>query len=199
MGEPKYIKCQCQNCAGNIEFPEDAAGTEVSCPHCAWKTLLVPPTVPIIENPTRKKNISWIVTLAVVASMAAAIGLFQWQRSRVHGERDGLNSPTSHSTRPETVDKPTVTTNNLTVGMISLEKTTNSSLVYAVGTVRNISEQQRFGIKIELELLDTDGAKIGTASDYLAILEPKAAWKFKALVLEKKAATAKFATIKEEL
>ena len=71
--------------------------------------------------------------------------------------------------------------------------------LFAVGTVKNTSERQRFGLRVELDVLDIDGMKIGTASDYLAILEPKKNWRFKALLLEKNAMSAKLTSITEDL
>jgi len=35
-----------------------------------------------------------------------------------------------------------------------LEKTSGSSLVYVTGTIRNDSERQRFGVKVEFSLFD---------------------------------------------
>ena len=71
-------------------------------------------------------------------------------------------------------------------------------MVYAVGDVKNESGRQRFGLKIELDLLDSDGERIGTATDYLSILEPRQDWRFKALVLEGKAVSARLGAIRED-
>jgi hypothetical protein len=84
------------------------------------------------------------------------------------------------------------------VSAATLEKTSGSSLVYAVGTIHNTTTRRRFGLKVEIELLDASGGKVGTASDYQQSLEPKAEWRFKALVLESKAASARIVSIKED-
>jgi hypothetical protein len=81
---------------------------------------------------------------------------------------------------------------------VSIEKAPDSSLRYAVGTLHNRSERQRFGVQIELELLDAAGGKAGAAKDYRAVLEPGADWSFRALVLEPKAATARVAAVRED-
>jgi hypothetical protein len=86
----------------------------------------------------------------------------------------------------------------LRVGDVTLERAKKSTVVYAVGTIKNESGQQRFGLKVELDLLDPTGQKVGSATDYLAILEPGQEWHFKALVLEGKAVTARLSAIKEE-
>ncbi|MDB6017913.1 MAG: hypothetical protein JWR19_2402 [Pedosphaera sp.] len=87
---------------------------------------------------------------------------------------------------------------DLKVGDIQLEKTKGSSLVYAVGTLKNESEYQRFGIRIKLDLLNGEGVKLGTAQDYMEVLEPHGSWRFRAMVTDSKAVSAKLDTLKEE-
>jgi len=84
------------------------------------------------------------------------------------------------------------------VSVITLEKTSGSSLVYAVGTLTNPSDRQRFGVRIELDLLDSTGQKVGTTKDYQQVIEPNGQWQFKALVVGSKAATARLASVKED-
>jgi len=90
------------------------------------------------------------------------------------------------------------------VSAITLEKekksgtTVVSSLVHAVGTVTNPSAKRRFGVRVELDLLDAANRKIGTATDYASVIEPNSEWRFNALVLASKAASAKLAVIKED-
>jgi hypothetical protein len=49
-----------------------------------------------------------------------------------------------------------------------------------------------------LDLFDKSDAKIGTASDYQQVMEPKSEWRFRALVVDSKAASVKLAGIKED-
>ena len=86
----------------------------------------------------------------------------------------------------------------LGVSGIHLEKTQGNSLVYAIGTISNLTSRQRFGVKVELDLLDGSGQKIGTARDYQQVIEPNEKWQFRALVMDSKATTAKIASIKED-
>jgi len=86
----------------------------------------------------------------------------------------------------------------LKTGSIIIEKAKGSSLIYAVGVLRNDSGHQRFGVNIELELTDARGNKVGTAKDYRAVLEPRQEWRFRALVLDSKAAAATVSSIREE-
>jgi len=94
--------------------------------------------------------------------------------------------------------KPNKSLADLKAGEISLEITKGSSLVYAVGTITNDSEFQRFGVKVTLKLLDQKGATVGTTRDYIGILEPHQAWQFRALITDPKAVTAALDSIKEE-
>jgi len=84
------------------------------------------------------------------------------------------------------------------VSKITLQKTPGSSLVYAIGTLRNNSDVQRFGVRIELDLLDATGKKIGSTKDYVKVIEPHREWRFRALVLAQKTASVKLGKINEE-
>jgi hypothetical protein len=87
---------------------------------------------------------------------------------------------------------------DLKVSPITLEKAKGSSLIYAVGTLRNTSAHQRFGIQMELDLLDAGGGKVGVAKDYRSVLEPGQEWHFRGLVLVSKAASARVRSIRED-
>lgn len=87
---------------------------------------------------------------------------------------------------------------DLKVGAIKLEKTPGSSLVHAIGTIRNDSDYERFGISIALDLIDVKGARIGSTRDYKDLIEPHKSWQFNALVTDKKAVAAVVNSLKEE-
>jgi hypothetical protein len=101
------------------------------------------------------------------------------------------NAPTASKPQPEEV------TNDFGIMPFKLEKTPGSSLVYVIGTVQNPTERQRFGVKVEFSLFDTNDNAIGTATDYEQIIEPHGEWRFKAMVIESKAVSAKFHSIIE--
>jgi hypothetical protein len=98
---------------------------------------------------------------------------------------------TNSPPRPKSLD-------DLKVGPIELEKTKGSSLVYAVGTLKNDSEYERYGVRVNLDLLNSKGDKIGTATDYAESLTPHQEWQFRALVIAPKTVSARFATLKED-
>lgn len=151
------------------------------------------------------------VSLVILILAGAAIGLMALRnRSNSNAAKQHSRSePTTNSPAPsrkptaaETVAPSTASApksiTDLKPGTISLEKAKGSSLVYAVGILRNDSVHQRFGVNIELELTDARGSKAGTAKDYRAVLEPRQEWRFRALVLDSKAVAAKVSSIREE-
>ena len=58
--------------------------------------------------------------------------------------------------------------------------------------------EKRFGIKIELDVLDGKSERVGVAKDYRSTLEPRQQWRFRALVLDNRAASAQVASIEED-
>lgn len=81
---------------------------------------------------------------------------------------------------------------------VTLEKQPGSRLVYAVGTVSNESDRQRFGVKVELDLFDPNEVKVGSATDYTQVIEPGKQWKFKALVTDPSAVRAQLTAVREQ-
>ena len=71
------------------------------------------------------------------------------------------------------------------------------AVVYAVGTAVNALNRQRFGVQIEVDLLNDAGQKIGSAKDYQQAMEPSGQWQFKALVMDAKATNARLGKITE--
>jgi len=203
MNPTKYLKGSCQNCDGHIEFPAEMAGLSTACPHCGQATdlLLAPPPEPPSVSRTA---MLWtaaalmILGLGLVGSIAAlkrAQRLVARQKTQAQATAvSDKSTNNSNSAEPvSSIDK-----NDLVASDISLEKTAGTSLVYAVGTVKNPGKRQRFGVKVEIALLDAAGQKVGTATDYRPLLEPGGQWRFKALVVDSKAASAKLETITED-
>ena len=89
-------------------------------------------------------------------------------------------------------------TNDFAIAAIKLEKTPGSSLVYVTGKIRNLNSRQRFGVKIEFGLFDTNDTAVGKATDYQAMLESNGDWRFKAMVMESKAASARLNSVVED-
>ena len=165
-----------------------------------------------VQQAGRRGSKVWlgIVGSLLVAGVGAFIAL---HKRSPESESRAANDPAppalpsgspapSSSPPPETngavSTKSTKSLDDLKVGPIKLEKAKGSSLVYAVGVMKNASDLQRFGVTIELELTDAGGKKVGTAKDYRNVLEPRQEWRFRALILASKAVSASVAQIREE-
>jgi hypothetical protein len=203
MSKTKYLKGACQHCGGHLEYQADHIGMVVPCPHCHQETelsLLQAPDEPAL--PLRALVWTGIAVLILgFGLVAAVVGLKRaqhWAETRRHQAVAVTNAPIPAEPEPDTAATNSPGQIDLSASSVTLEQTPGSSLVYAVGTVQNRSPRQRFGVKVELDLLDASGEKIGTATDYRQLLDPGAQWKFKALALTPKAASARLSSIRED-
>lgn len=227
MTEPGFIKCPCRHCGGRIEFPTQAIGMTVDCPHCGQKTLLgraaaatkpaaapaAPAAEPVSASATSARR-PYVVLGVLCALLAVAGGIWWWrqrepsapppppQPASFKGKMAAMESaegtassaapaPAPGKARPKSLD-------DLKAGAVTLEKARSGSLVYAVGTLRNESDQPRYGVRVEIALTDANGQPLRVATDYAQTIEPRAEWRFRALVLDAKATAGKIASIKEE-
>ena len=205
MNRTKFLKGECQHCGGRMEFPAEMAGLTAECPHCGQQTdllLAAPPEEPTVP----RRTIVWavigivILTLGLVGALAALKRAERWaarqkrQDESVAAEQHSSNAPVD--TPPPADD--TQSQNGFVVSSVAFERAPGTSLVYACGTLRNTSDRKRFGVKVELDLFDPNEQKVGAATDYQQSIETNSVWKFKALVVNAKATSAKVATIKED-
>ena len=109
-------------------------------------------------------------------------------------------SPAPTSPAPVTPKGPKLI-GDLKITQVALDQpkgAKGSRLVYVTGALKNDSDHQRFGVRVELDLLDAATNKVGTATDYRQMLEPRATWQFRAIVTDRRASAAKFAGVKED-
>lgn len=206
MNRTKYLKGACQHCGGHIEYPAEHIGMTAACPHCQQETellLLAPPAAATVP----RRALVWTAIAVVTLSLGLGGALLALKRAQRWAEHQKSAAATQvpapvaeAQTNAPAVGEETNSpaSDGLTPSTVSLEKTPGSSLVYAVGTLKNTSNRRRFGVKVELELSDAAGQKLGTASDYRQVLDPGAQWQFKALVMDSKTAAASIAAIKED-
>ncbi len=206
MSNRDFVKGECRHCAGHLEFPADAIGQTVPCPHCHQLTELAAAGPP---NQARGSGRIWLgISLAVCFAAAGLAAAFFWRQKAVQNDVSGpkpvpaTQTNTLAGSTNALVASPggliQVLTNDFGILPFKLEKTPGSSLVYVTGTVRNLSNRQRFGVKIEFGLLGADDRPIGSATDYQAVLDPRADWRFRAMVMESKTISARFNSISEE-
>ncbi len=196
MLHPDFIKSECCQCAGHLEFPASAIGETVICPHCQKSTqLLGVDGAPEINQPKIKShNRRFLVISALLLLMFLLIWLRK-QPTVVVAENPLI---TNAVVAVKALPPDEIQTNNFAIATIQLEKTPGNSLVYVTGKLRNLTPQQRFGVKLEFDLFSASASVVGQAKDYQAVLEPNGVWNFKALVLDAKATSAKFRSVQED-
>jgi hypothetical protein len=198
MAHIKYLKCCCLHCQGNIEFPADAIGATIDCPHCGAKTELYLPEPVSTDSSSKKPLVVAIFGLLIVGvGLAAAFSALNTAKKMALKKQEAARAAAAPA-HPPGPPQPPPPKDGFSTSLIELEKTPGSSLVHAVGTVTNDLKKQRFGVKIEIELLDAAGKTIGTAKDYTKVLDENAEWHFHALVMNAKADSAKLAWVKED-
>lgn len=213
MSAAEFLKGPCQHCGNSIEFPADGIGQTTTCPHCGQATELQPDVAITSSTATPARKSSTTVIGIIVVALIAVGGVIAFKSLRRPGGTSASTTPapgteqvyasTKGTNRIAEAAPPTKTSapkslTDLKTGTIAFEKARGSSLVHAVGVLRNESDHQRFGVTIELELTDARGNKAGTAKDYRAVLEPRQEWRFRALVLDSKATAATVSSIREE-
>ena len=199
MSNSVFVKGECRHCRGHIEFPAAAAGTTVPCPHCGQPTELVSPNLPTKTGVSGRQRLAIAVALCLVAAIPGLILFMHKSNPSANFVPPPLPQVQSNTlvalAHPK--PQPEEVTNDFAIMPFKLEKTPGSSLVYVTGTIQNDTERQRFGVKVEFSLFDTNDDAIGTATDYEQVIEPHGAWRFKAMVIESKAVSAKFLSIIE--
>lgn len=208
-GEQDYFKCACQRCGKHIEFPSNGVGVTIDCPHCGKQTVLGVST----DSPAAKsKKTLWVALCLAMVVVVGALGAFLWTQKVKSKEAAVAPIPkpavkavtpresANNSPALEITAAPAETVDDFSISKIKLQKMQGSSLVYAVGSAKNAIDRQRFGVKIELNLLDEQDHNIGVVSDYVSVVEPHKDWQFKALLLptQTKAAKVTVADIKEQ-
>jgi hypothetical protein len=149
------------------------------------------------------------VGIVLVALGGAGAGTFYHWKNRRHSQSKPVSLTSfktsevvSAASDPAPAPPPTPTTlksiDDLKVGAITLEKAKSGSLVYAVGVLKNDSDYARYGVKIELDLSDAKGGRASKATDYTQVIDPRKEWRFRALILDSKAVSAKLAKITED-
>ncbi len=204
----------CPHCGQRTQLRVDKKGP----PEPPQPATSPPPSEEETSQPSGSR-INLPLIAASCAIIALAAGAFFWKKHQaqpppatsvsvkvkepITNASLPVTSPSPATNPPPAPTLPAVPTqpkalSDLKAGDIQLEKAKGSSLVYAVGQLDNNSDYQRFGVKIQLDMLNKAGEKIGTAQDYVPVLEPRKSWHFRALVTDSKAVACKVASIKED-
>jgi hypothetical protein len=204
MSGTKYLKGECTHCGGHLEFPAEAAGMTTECPHCGKQTELLL-AAPKDESGIPARMIIWTIVAVLVLGGGLGAAMYALKRAQRWAEgRKQVNTPIQNTNVVATNAAPVPPTPDpiaeagFRVSEIKLEKAPGTSLVHALGTVENLSAKTRYGVTVQLELLNAEGKKIGTTTDYQNAMEPGAKWTFQAPVVNSKAASGKVTGVLEQ-
>lgn len=81
-----FLKCNCEHCGGRIEYPADAVGASVPCPHCQRETPLKldggddGPEVVAVGGSKAKMVIGAVI--ACVVAVAVLAGALVWVKKK---------------------------------------------------------------------------------------------------------------------
>lgn len=202
MPGSKFLKCDCTQCGGRIEFPADGIGSIVSCPHCGVDTELTLAT-PEMGSPISSRSIKWAIA-GLIILVLGVVGMFL----AFHMARKILRKPPDKgvlSQRAGTVGlsasaeaKWKIHTNHFSSSPVKVEAQRGSTVIYASGTLRNALDTQRFGVSVQLELFNDAGEEVGTAQDYRDVMEARGEWNFRALVVSRNATSARVNSVREQ-
>ena len=208
MSQNKFLKCACDHCDGHIEFPADGIGSIIACPHCGADTELVLEVPPVLTTRS-SRGLKWFVigalillvgAVAVVAILIAAQQTMEKRRAARSGTRiESVNNVARVLANSEQARPVKVTlTNGFSTAVVTIDKPAGGALIYATGSLKNETDRQRFGVTVEIDLMGPTGVKLGATKDYTTVIEPRAEWKFRALVAPKNVASARVAEVKEQ-
>ena len=192
----EFHKATCTSCGGKIEFPASAGGMTVECPHCHQQTELR-------QTKRASRGISRLLIFSVLG-VGLAVGVVAILKSKrpQPAENPPPTIATTSNAAPAVAEpaRPKAVSDLKLEGKVTVEKAKGGSrLTYAMGTLKNDSDHQRYGVKVQLDLFDQSGNKLPTqANDYVQTLEPRKSWSFRALIVDTKVVTAKVASITEE-
>src|SRR5438093_305476 len=84
MNRTKFLKGPCQSCGGHLEFPAEAIGTSIDCPHCGKSTELVlaaPPEVPTVP----RRTVVWTAITILILLLGLPGALMALKRAEKRG------------------------------------------------------------------------------------------------------------------
>jgi hypothetical protein len=111
-------------------------------------------------------------------------------------------SPVAAAEVPATLPQPAVkrpkTLSDLKIGAFSLQTQRDTDVRIVSGDIQNESENLHRDIKIELDLHDAQGLKIGSVDAFIKELGPHAIWHVLAKTSEPRAATVRVVGLREQ-
>jgi hypothetical protein len=226
MDNAIHLKCACGNCGEIIKYLPGAAGQTVECPKCKQRSQLpvlspaepldIPrgslPKCPDCGAPLDPHDITCAACDRRRAKFALLWGLGSALALLAVGfvALAALNQPL-HTKPPPAPPKPPATTilaqpvppppkslNDLRVGKFYLQQQRGSPLILAVGEVLNVSQNLHYHVRVNLDLFDAKGTRIGAVTDVNNLIRPGDRWRVLAKVADSRAVAVRLAGIREE-
>ena len=195
----KYFKCTCAHCGGHLEYPAEGVGQTIPCPHCHQPTELIlelPEMASVHSGRSLKWMVAGIVILLIgIVGVVGAFSVARHYREKVQTRR-AVAAPIPRAPRPAPVASQVL--NEFSISPVALQKSPGSTIFHATGRLENKTDRSRFGVTVEIDLFDASGNKVGSAKDYVPVLEPRAFSNFRALLLKGDAASARVVNIREQ-
>ena len=197
MSRTKILQGDCQHCGGRVEFPAEHAGLTTECPHCQQPTelfLAAPPQASTVPVKTMV-----FAFLAVLILVGGWIGTqMALKRAQQLTERASAVAVSGTPTPPAISASGLAGEAGFQISAVLFEKTAGKAEIYAVGTLRNETDRQRLGVRVELDLFVASGVRVGSATDTVRVLKPGAEWRFKARVTDPNTTSARLKAITEQ-
>ncbi len=210
------VKMSCPHCSGRLQYPAEAAGSLIACPHCTKQvTLLGVPGAPVRPAPAPVEPVAATPAPApgtlpkarIPAAkrpssgnggkIAKNIAIGAVSIAAVVGITLGVAKFVKNAAGEESGSGPTGEGLQMLAEPV-LQKAVDGGLTYVVGSVTNFDTAQYFEVNVRFELFDANNQLIGEASDYNGNIAGRAGWDFQALVLEENAASVKFVALEGE-
>ncbi len=179
MNPPKQLTGFCSHCHGSLEYPAELIGPRARGPRCGQTTELLLAT-PEGEPTTSRKTVVWVVLGVFI--LALGLGLPLW----------GLHWAAQHKDRLSARGAPSLGTSPLIV-----EQSSDGTGIFVIGSLKNNSARRREGVRVEFNLFDSAGQKVGAGTYYQTALNPGESVQFKAPAEARNAATARLVSIKD--
>ena len=192
MNRTKQLTGVCQQCGAPIRFAAELVGTTTQCPRCRQQTELF--LAPVEEeSPISRKRKIWVI-IAIVILVVGVVGPLAGLK---HFKKLAAGKRAQAAAAAGARAAGAAAQAGFGVSAIALENASGNAPLEAIGTVTNTAGRQRFGVKLEIDLLDALGRRVGSATAYMDRIETGAQWEFRAPVSERKAVSARLASIKE--
>lgn len=106
---PGFLKCSCEHCGGRIEYPAEAVGANVACPHCQQETPLKldgddDADVVVVGGGKAKLVIGTVIACVVAVVALAAAGIYVKKKRDV--KEPVASKPAAAATSPTVAAPP---------------------------------------------------------------------------------------------